>query len=249
MVSWRRQMRSLRFLRGALGSAPLVSAAAIFSLALGIGANTTIFSLINTLSVRSLPVGDPDRLVTLSSVTDVTANQSSSFSYAVFDEIRHSQIADGALAWSQALLAIGREAQSVGGAWVSGDFFSTLRVPAFRGRTLQLSDDVGGGGADGLVAMISYRLWRRRFNGAMSAIGSELLVEGVPVTIVGVTPPRFLGIDVGRAVDAYLPFGAQALITPNAPSDVHMAVLRIKLRMRPGQSFEAATTAIRSAQP
>jgi putative ABC transport system permease protein len=133
--------------------------------------------------------------------------------------------------------------------WVSGDFFATLGVRALLGRTITVADDVVGGGPDGPVAMISYELWQRRFGGAAGIIGTSSSIERVPVTIVGVTPPDFLGVEVGRGFDVLFPVNTQPLIQPAIPGDADAAVLNIMLRLKPGQSFDAATAALRAVQP
>ena len=157
----------------------------ILSLALGIGANTAIFSLVNGLLLRSLPVPDADRLVTLN-----VGNADQQFTYATFDELRgHGHLFDGALAWAESALTIGEEAEPAYAQWVSGDFFDTLGVRAFIGRTFTPADDLTGGGPAGPAAVISHGLWQRRFGGASDVIGRSLLVEGVAVNVVGVAPP------------------------------------------------------------
>ena len=104
------------------------------------------------------------------------------------------------------------------GLYVSGEFFTTIGVPALLGRTFTPADDVRGGGPDGPVAVISYSLWQRRFGGAASVIGTPLTVEGVPFKIIGVTPPEFLHVEVGRTLDVAVPLGAgQAPRTSHYP--------------------------------
>src|SRR5215510_9785577 len=166
---------ALRVLR----AAPIVTGVAILSLALGIGANTAIFSLVNSALLRTLPVVEPERLVMLS--TDAaTANRNvAAWSYRVWDEMRGraAQMFDGAVAWSGGspddrlnLSTAGGEVQAVDGAYVSGDFFTTLGVRAHLGRTFTAADDVRGGGPDGPVAVISYAMWQRRFGGDANVI-------------------------------------------------------------------------------
>jgi putative ABC transport system permease protein len=226
----------------------LVSAVAILSLALGIGANTAIFSLVNSLLLRTLPVADPRRLVTVS--VGPTAAQHT-YSYATFDQIRqHGQSFDGALAWVwSSILTIGPEAQTVSTQWVSGDFFTLLGVPPQLGRTFSSVDDVAGGGPDGPVAVISYALWQRRFGGAASVIGTSLIVERVAVTIVGVVPPSFFGVEVGNTFDLFLPIKLEPMIRPSIPYDADTSWLWIMLRLKPGQSLDSATAALRAVQP
>jgi len=140
--------------------------------------------------------------------------------------------------------------QPVDGAYVSGDFFTTLGVPALVGRTFTSADDVRGGGPDGAVAVISYGMWQRRFGGDANVIGTALVIERTPFTIIGVTPRGFFGAEVGRTFDVALPINAQRLIRgKDSAIDGQEAWLYIMVRLKPGQSAEAATSLLRSVQP
>jgi putative ABC transport system permease protein len=244
-------MQDLRLAVRALCASPVVSAVAVLSLALGIGANTAIFSLVNSLLLRMLPVADPQRLFALS--TGATLSYRPSYSYATFDQIRqHGQPFDGALAYNccgKSTLTIDAETQTAERVWVSGDFFMTLGVSALVGRTFTPADDVPGGGQEGPVAIISYALWQQRFGGSASVVGTPVIIERAPVTIVGVAPPGFFGVEVGRAFDVALPINTQSLIQPSIPLDADSTWLNIMLRLKPGQSVAAATAALRAAQP
>jgi predicted permease len=245
-------MQDLRLALRTLRASPIVTAVAVLSLALGIGANTAIFSLVNSLLLRSLPVADPQRLVAVS--TGRAAGFRPSYSYATFDQIRqHGQAFDGALAYSiccgKVTLTIGGDTQPVDGFFVSGDFFSTLGVTAAAGRLLTPADDVSGGGANGPAAVISYRLWQERFGGAAGVIGAPVTIQRVPVTIVGVTPPGFLGIEIGRAFDVALPIKTEPQVHSSIAFDDNITWLSIMLRLKPGQSLDAATSALRAVQP
>jgi predicted permease len=159
---------------------------------------------------------------------------------------------DGAVAWSDERLNLstaGSEVQAVDGVYVSGDFFSTLGVPALIGRTFTARDDVRGGGPDGPVAVISYGMWQRRFGGDANVIGTSLLIERTPFTIIGVTPPEFFGAEVGRTFDVAVPLNAQRLIRgKDSAIDGGMVWLWIMVRLKPGQSAEAATSLLRSVE-
>ena len=248
-------MDDLRLSIRALRASPIVSVIAGLSLALGIGANTAIFSLVNGLLLRALPVVEPQRLVTISSDKAINLGFKAGlgWSYAMWDGLRQrSQPFDGALAWSTQRfnLATGGEAQPVDGLVTSGDFFTTLGVKAALGRTYSAVDDVRGGGPSGPVAVISDGMWRRRFFGASGIIGTPLAIEGVPVTIVGVTAPGFLGLDAGRTFDVAIPLATEALVRKRALMDAPNAfVLFVMLRLKPGQSIDAATTTLRALQP
>src|SRR5947209_16533481 len=179
-------MHDLRLAVRALRTTPVVSFVAILSLALGIGANTAIFSLVNSLLLRALPVKQPQRLVMLG---EGSVSGQQTWTYPIWDQIRRRAqlgIFDGAFAWSGTRfnLASGGETEFVDGIWASGAMFETLGVPAMLGRTFRAADDRRGGGPDGPVAVISYSFWQRRFGGAADAIGRVLNVERVPFTII-----------------------------------------------------------------
>jgi predicted permease len=249
-------MHDLRVAVRALLATPIVTTVAVLSLALGIGANTAIFSLVNSMLLRTLPVAEPQRLVTISSDTAISLGFKAGlgWNYAMWDQLRQrAQTFGGALAWSaQGFdLAQGGETQPINGLVTSGEFFTTLGVPPLLGRTFTAADDVRGGGPDGPVAVISYGLWQRRFGGAENVIGTPLVIERVPFTIVGVTPPQFFGVEVGRAFDVAFPLGAEPLIRGkraaiDAPGNL---ILIIMLRLKPGQSIDAATATLRAMQP
>src|SRR5829696_2082188 len=204
----------VRFAARSLAAAPAVTVAALLTISFGIGATTAIFSLANGLVLRPLPVRDPDRLVTITSDTALRYGfqAGAGWSYAMWEQLRQRADAfDGAFAWTvqRIDLSDGGEAQPVTAVFASGDFFRTLGVEAWPGRTFTTADDEGGG-TEGAVAVLSRDFWRRRFQGADSAIGSPLLIEGTPVTIVGVAPAWFRGVDVGQAFDVAVPFATEA---------------------------------------
>jgi putative ABC transport system permease protein len=252
-------MQDLRLAVRALRTTPIVTAVAILSLALGIGANTAIFSLVNSLLLRTLPIVEPQRLVAISSGTAISQGNTPAWTYAVWDQIRQrTQMFDGALAWSQGLgsttrfnLAQGGETEPVEGLFANGDFFTTLGVTALLGRTFTAADDVRGGGPDGPVAVISYGMWQRRFGGAATVVGTALVLERVPFTIIGVMSPEFFGTEVGRTFDVALPIGTEALIhgKDSAIDNGASYWLWIMVRLKPGQSLEAATATLRGVQP
>jgi putative ABC transport system permease protein len=254
-------VQDLRQAVRSLGAAPVVSLVAVLSLALGIGANTAIFSVVNSLLLRPLPVADPQQLVSISSDRAIGLGFKAGlgWNFQMWNQLRqHAEVAAapsfaGALAWSAQRfdLAEGGEMQEVDGLVTSGGFFTTLGVPARIGRTFTSADDVPGGGPDGPVVVISDRLWRRRFGGAADVVGTRLLVERVPFTIIGVTPPGFFGVEVGRGFDVALPLGAEPLIRGDRAALVQPRSLQlfVMVRLKPGQSFDAATAEIRALQP
>jgi predicted permease len=217
---------------------------AVLTLALGIGANTALFSIFNSLILRPLPVRDPGSLALLSN---------GSWSYPIWNEIRTREdgLFDGAFAWSAQKfdLSSGGQTEPVDGAYVSGRLFGVLGVTSIRGRMLTPADD-GGAATDGPVAVISHRLWQQRFAGAHDVVGRQLVVQRIPFTIVGVMPREFFGPDVGRTTDVILPFAAEALIRgPESRLAARNSWwLQIMVRLKPGQSLEQANAALRVLQ-
>ena len=246
----------LRSAMRALKAAPTISAVAVLSLGLGMGANTSIFALLNSLLFRKIPVVEPERLVTVSSDFAVSRGYfaGAGWSYSMWQKLQaRSDLFDGSLAWSGATLALGQGAQAdvVNGLFVSGGFFKTLGVAAQHGRTLTQTDDVPGGGLNGPVVVISDAFWRRRLAHATDVIGTPLIVEGVAFTIVGVTAPEFLGLEVGQSFDLALPLASEPLIrgkdsTLMQPSSY---LLFVMLRLKPSQSLQSATALARSLEP
>jgi putative ABC transport system permease protein len=218
---------------------------AIATLALGIGANTALFSIFNGLILRPLPVRDPERLALL---------LEGSWSYPVWAEIkaREDALFDGAFAWANERFDMSRGGQSAfaDGAHVSGRFFEVLGVTAVRGRMLTPADDTAAA-PDGPVAVISHRFWREQLAGADDVIGSHLTLQRRTFTVVGVMPPGFFGVDVGRMTDVILPFATEPLIRGQESqlSSVGSSWLNVILRRKPGQSVEQATAALRGVQP
>jgi predicted permease len=233
-----------------LRSTAIVTTAAILSLALGIGANTAIFSLVSSLLLRSLPVADPERLAMVS--TSASSGSRPQYSYATFDQIRrYSDIFAGALAYTDccgaAILSVGREHYSVDRQFVSGDFFTTLGVRAFRGRMLTPDDDAPGA-SEGPVAVLSYRFWHARFGARDDVIGAPIVINRIPVTVVGIMPPTFFGVEVGRVLDIAMPSRLAAQFT-STPFDDDTVWLNIMVRLRPGLSVPNASAALRAVQP
>jgi len=238
-VDWRDASRAVR-------AAPLVSTFAVLSLALGIGGVTALFSILNSITLKPLPVRDPGRVVLL---------DGGSWTNPIWEAIRdrQAQIADGAFAWATDRLNLSPAgaADMVEGLWVSGSLFDVLGVPTAMGRPIRPQDDVRGGGADGPVAVISHAMWQRRFGGAPDVLGRRLTIERVPFTIVGVTPASFFGPDVGRAFDVAIPLATEPLIRPrdSALDERSTWWMNIGARLKPGQTPEEASALLRALQP
>src|SRR5881396_1749879 len=157
---WQDVRYALRMMR----RTPGFTAVAVLSLALGIGANTAIFSLIDSLMLRTLPVKDPGRLVLVTNTTPGTLVRA--WSSPVWDQLHGLELFESSAAWSfrRFDLASRGQTQFVDGLWTSGSFFETLGVSALLGRTLSERDDQPSGGPDGPVAVISHGFWQRRFD-------------------------------------------------------------------------------------
>jgi putative ABC transport system permease protein len=242
-------MHLLRDALRALKSAPVVSAVAILSLALGIGANTAMFSIIDSLLLRSLPVQEPHRLA----MVGQSPRGRTSWTNPIWEAIRdRSQPFDGAFAWASTRFNLSQSGQTefVDGVWTTGGYFDVLGVRPVLGRMLNASDDTRGGGPEGAVAVISYTFWQQRFGGAADVIGRPLTIERIPFTIVGVAPPGFFGVEVGRTFDVAIPLGTEPLIRGKESSLDRRSWwwLNIIVRLRHGQSIEEAQTALRGVQ-
>lgn len=237
--------QDLRIAGRGLRKQPAFTLVAVATLALGIGANTALFSIFNGLFLRPLPVRDPNSLALL---------LDGSWSYPIWNEIsaRQNDLSDGAVAWADERFDLSRGGQSafVDAAYVSGRFFEVLGVSAVRGRLLTPSDD-SGSPPDGPVAVISHRFWRGHFAGDDSVIGRQLIVQHQAFTVVGVMPSGFFGLDVGRMADVMVPFAAERLIRGResllTASDASW--LDVMVRRKPGQSLDEATAALRGVQP
>jgi putative ABC transport system permease protein len=187
--------------------APGFTAVAVLTLALGIGANSAIFSLIHALILRELPVRKPDRLVALSTITPI--GQLAGLSYPMFEEFRRQQIVFSSLfAWSGEpifTLEAGKEIWSGKVTSVTGDYYSTLGVTPLIGRAIMPEDEVIQGGPPSYVAMISYECWRRHYGSDPAVIGKLIRIEGRPYTVIGVTARNFSGLQVSISDDVTVP--------------------------------------------
>jgi len=185
---------------------------AVLTLALGVGANTAIFSLLDTVMLRFLPVERPQELVHVQMRTPHGGSEArASFTNRLWEQLRDRQdVFSGVFAWSNTRfnLAPGGAVHYADGLWVSGDFFRTLGVHPATGRLFAVADDQRG--CPG-AAVLSYGFWQEHFAGAKSVVGSTLLLDNHSFPIVGVTAPGFYGVEVGGKFDVALPICATAL--------------------------------------
>src|SRR5215468_11349944 len=213
---WLQQLRwdedmfqDLRFGFRMLWKNPGFTLIAALTLALGIGANTAIFSLLDAVLLKSLPVKRPEQLVALKKAGPRGASMN--FSYPLIERLRdENQVFAGILATS----GVGRAKMGVEGAasgqseyaareMTSGGYFATLGVTALLGRTFTAEDDKTPG--DQPIAVISHGFWRRRFASDPAVVGKTITLDDTLCTIIGVTPPEFFGVEVGSATDVWLP--------------------------------------------
>jgi predicted permease len=227
--------QQLKFAVRSLVNRPSYALIVVATLALGIGANTAIFSILHALVLRSLPVADPARLVI------VHRNQQPSQQHPLFKHFQaHSQTIDlMAFRTAQWRLTAGEKTERITGALVSGSYFSVLGVNAALGTTITNEDDTvpGSGGPRGAVAVLSYGFWMRQFGGEAGVIGSPIILNSKPFTIVGVAPAGFSGTEVGQIVDVFAPMMLQPTLMPGMGKpfeEPRSQWLRIIGRLRPG---------------
>jgi putative ABC transport system permease protein len=243
--------RQLRLNRG-------FAAVAIASLALGIGANTAIFQLLDAIRLRALPVERPQELavVRLQDGVHRCCEFTSRYSQAtspMWEEFRRQQQAfSGVLAWGADTfnMADGGETHLAKNAlWVSGDFFQTLGVHPLLGRVFSAADDQPGCASPG--AVLSYGFWQREFAGNPSAIGRKLKLNGHPVEIVGVTPASFYGVEMGRAYDLAVPICSDPVISGEEVKVGHRDTWWLVMmgRLKPGWTMERASAHLRTISP
>ncbi len=254
--------QDLRYALRNMASNKTFSALAILSLALGIGANTAIFSFMDSILLRSLPVNHPERLVILSFWTKEnevhgmnthddsflpakTGYGDSVFSYSAFAMFQsNNRIFCEVFGYQGAgtlHFAAGDRAEIARTEYITGNYFQALGVPPAAGRLIMHDDDRAGAGP---VAVISYALSHRRFGSAENVTGKSVLINQHPFTVIGVEPPHFFGVDPAIAPDVYIPLhsirtlegegAAQFFTDPNTEWIVTMA------RLRPGVSREQA---------
>jgi predicted permease len=221
---------------------PGFSAAAVLSLALGTGANTAIFSLIDALLLRSLPVHNPGEIVQVMLVEEGRAG--SSFGYPAIGALaaRRDLFAGlGGFTAASFNLTSGDSVERVAGAWVTGGYYQTLGLQPFAGRLLTAGDDQPDAPP---VAVLSYDYWDRRFGHDFNVLGRSLQIEGKPVTLVGVSPPGFIGANVGDAANLTLPLAALPQLIPSRAQQLESGSqwLRVLARLRPGISIGISIT-------
>jgi predicted permease len=238
--------RDLQYTVRSLRRAPTFAFVAVLTLALGIGANTAIFSLVDALLLRWLPVRDPQRLVSLYRIEG--AQSGGHFSYPQVTRLaQHREIFSALCGYSDGTaLNVGEPhaLETTGGAWVSGDCHRTLGLLPIAGRLLTTDDDRPGAAP---AAVISDFYWARKFARDPGVIGRPLLIEGHPVTIVGVTPPGFEGPTVGEAAHVTLSISVAPQLYPERASSIGPGARWLSILARPREELSREQVQARAA--
>jgi putative ABC transport system permease protein len=237
---------------------PAFTTVAVFSLALGAGANTAIFQLVDAVRLRTLPVSKPEELAYIdfgpkSMKSGNFSTRSARLTYAQWEQIRTLQQAfRTTFAWSARRfnMASGGENQYAEGLLVTGDFFPTLGAQPLLGRVFTLSDDTPGCGSPG--AVISYSFWQRQFGGDPRVLGRELRLSERIFPVVGVTQPGFFGVEIGKQYDAAIPLCADPLFDPTGKGrmpDRTAWWLSAMGRLKPGWTVAQANANLQTISP
>jgi predicted permease len=209
----------IRYALRMLTKSPAFAGVVVLTLALGIGANAAIFSLLDQVLLQSLPVAIPEQLVVLSAYEAKEPSVDSSFSYPMYQDLRDRNSAfSGVIArgGTQMNVSYGDQTERVRGELVSGNFFEVLGIRPWAGRLFTQDDDRTPGAHP--VAVLSYKFWESRFNKDPNLIGKTILVNEYPVTVLGVTPPGFYGVDLSNNPDVRVPLMMTPVFNPLPPT-------------------------------
>jgi predicted permease len=248
-------LQDLRFALRTLRKSPGFTATAILTLALGIGANSAVFQLLDAVRLRSLPVPNP---VTLAQVHVKGGIQefgisatNTNLTYSIWEQIRRQQTAFSSIfawAWPRNTFFLGRRPQQkeIQGLWVTGEMFPSLGLNPAAGRLFTPEDDRPGCGTPGVV--ISYSLWQSEFGGQDSAIGKSLVIREHPIPVLGVAPAGFLGLEVGKQFDIALPFCSLETLYPGDTSLTRRDYfwLTVMGHLKPGWNLDLASAQLES---
>ncbi len=233
-------LSDIRYALRVLQKAPVFTTCAVATLALGIGANTAIFTLIDALLLRNLPVPEADRMVQLA--FEGQGERMAVFTYPLFEQIKQGTHSfSGSFTWNETELwtGWGAQAQRVVAAAASGEAYQTLQLVPQAGRLLRPADDTA---ASPRVAVISDRFWNRRYHRDAHAVGSTLLLDQQWFTIIGVTPVSFFGALAGTNPDITIPLHANAALHPgwHMLESTNNFSLPVFARLKPGVSEQTA---------
>ena len=245
-VGWETMLETMwqdvRYAARTLRRSPGFTAVAVLSLALGIGANTAIFTLINALMLRSLPVSHPEQLVELLSRYPGEPRLSS-FSWRHYEHFRdHNQSFSELLATSRARFQVAGEGiapETIDGEYVAGNFFTSLGMRPALGRVINGQDDQLES-PTAASAVVSWSYWTNRLHADPAIVGKAIILNGAPATIVGVAPQEFFGLQVGMRPSVWLPMAMEPMLQkPSRRMDGSLGVGMLG-RLRPGVTIEQA---------
>ena len=251
LTRWLRDfVYDLRFSVRLLRRAPSFTGTTVLSLAIGIGATTAIYSLVDQVVLHALPVREPERLVLIDWKGEPVANAFGSWnlmSYPLCRDLqRHDEAFDGVLcrAATTVTLSIGSAPEPTAAEIVSGAYFPVLGVGAALGRVLGPSDDTTADASP--VAVLAYNFWRTRLASDPTVVGRKILVNHYPITVVGVAAPTFQGVDVGEVPALWLPAAMSSRAIPGFDGlmDRRMRWMQVLGRLKPDVTIERAQAAL-----
>jgi predicted permease len=258
-------LQDLRYGLQVLVKNPGFTLIAVLTIAIGVGANTALFSVIDAVLIKKLPVKNPDQLVLLKASWDpekfspggfygsnrrdreTGLNVGTSFPLQTYRRLREEPgVLSDVFAFSEVNMNLnaGGQAEVVNGQAVSGNYYAALGVPAILGRTITDADDYASSAP---VAVLSHRFWTRRFNADPSVVGKQVNINNVAFTIAGVTPPEFVGtMDVGSAMDVSIPIAWEPQISGERSLMRGAGIwwLRVMGRLRPGATMTEAQASL-----
>jgi predicted permease len=239
-------LQDLKYAARTLAKSPVFTAGAILILALGVGFNTAVFSLVDAVVLRPLPgVAKPGELWSLRD------GKSPSFSYPSYRDLRANPMFSGLAASGNRSVGISGTsgaAERVGATVVSADYFDVLGARPQLGRVFRPEEERSGEA----VAVLSHGLWQRRFGGSPGAVGSTIAVNGTPFTVVGVAPPQFRGTGFGTPADLWMPIGAWPRVATGALARLgydgrNWSWMSVFGRLAPGVTLPQARSALEDA--
>ena len=247
----------LRFALHQLRKSPGYALTAILTLAIGIGANAAIFTLIDDIMLRSLPVSHPSELVEIGYRSPATPEFINGQSFRTFDHLRQYTHGLGDLSgWMNQMVSVPDDQgtlRSIASSLVTGNALSVLGLRPFIGRLLTSADDVPGGPEGGWPAVLDYGFWQSNYHGDPAILGKHIVVSGQPVVVVGVLPSDFHGIFIGVTTPVYLPshFVSTVVPTPDQDPYIHPEMFQMLAfgRLRPGASLATLNAELAAASP
>ena len=242
-------LRDISFSARLLRKSPGFTAVALLTLMLGVGANTAVFSLINGLLLRPLPVPHADRFAVLR-MEEGGPQPDYAFPTPFLRSLEsRRELFTNVFAFNSDVLQVRGKTgnENVRGMLVSGQFFEALETPPLVGRYLTAEDDRSGGNPSGLAVVISEHFWESWFERVPDVVGRKLIIANVPFTVVGVMPKRFIGADPTQKPEIYAPLSADPII--DAPRNhidagLHAWWITVMVRLQPGASLEQANAAL-----